>query len=184
MPRGGLRTKLTNEEKEKIICMLKSGMTTAQIVDASGRSEVTICRVRNELKLEGFDIWHRPGAMSQFTPVANTGSMKKEEVIEEDIPDEIEVPDIPEIPSVSASEPVMEPEKPAEHSDSAIEVVKKMAKFSGRKTGFGYIATSENDYLTIRDDGTEFKIDTNKLEAFVDELIDITEEVKKFKNSL
>ena len=51
MPRGGLRTKLTNEEKENIIRMLKSGMTTAQIVDASGRSEVTICRVRNELKL-------------------------------------------------------------------------------------------------------------------------------------
>lgn len=184
MPRGGKRVRITNEEKDNIRRMLKSGMTTAQISDETGRSWDSVNNIRKELKLEGFDIWHRPGAMSQFTPVANTGSMKKEEVIEEDIPDEIEVPDIPEIPSVSASEPVMEPEKPAEHSDSAIEVVKKMAKFSGRKTGFGYIATSENDYLTIRDDGTEFKIDTNKLEAFVDELIDITEEVKKFKNSL
>ena len=184
MPRGGLRTKLTNDEKEKIRCMLKSGMTTAQIVDASGRSDVTISRVRNELKLEGFDIWHRPGAMSQFTPVANTGSERKEEAVEENIPDEIEVPDISEIPTVSEPEPVMEPEKPAVHSGSSIEVVKKLAKFNGRKTGFGYIATSENDYLTIRDDGVEFKLNTNILEAFIDELIDITEEVKKFKNSL
>ena len=184
MPRGGKRVRITNEEKEKIIRMLKSGMTTAQIADETGRSFHAITKIREEVKREGFDIWHRPGAMSQFTPVANTGSVKKEEAIEENIPDEIEVPDIPEIPTVSESEPVMEPEKPVVHSGSAIEVVKKLAKFNGRKTGFGYIATSENDYLTIRNDGTEFKLDTNILEAFVDELIDITEEVKKFKNSL
>lgn len=184
MPRGGLRTKLTNEEKDKIRTMLKSGMTTAQITDATGRSDQAVCRIRQELKLEGFDIWHRPGALSQFAPVANTGFVeKKEEVINENLPEEIEVPDIPEIPTPVEAKLVEEPKK-AVKTTGSIEVVKKLAKFSGRKTGFGYIATSEEDYLTVRCDGTEFKLDTNILEAFVDELIDITEEVKKFKNSL
>ena len=181
MPRGGVRTRLTDDEKEKIRSLLKSGMTTDQICDATGRSCVTVSRIRNELKYEGFDIWHRPGALSQYTPVANNRTEKEEEITD-DIPDTIEIPDIPEIPA-TIEEPVKHEEETVKDT-GAIEIVKKLAKFNGRKTGYGYIATSENDYLTIRNDGQEFKIEVNNLEPFVDELIDIIEEVKKFRLSL
>ena len=64
-------TRLSDEERERIRTMLKSGYTRNQIHDATGRSIPVIQKIRDELKQsEDFDIYHKGGTISKTIPVA------------------------------------------------------------------------------------------------------------------
>ena len=64
-------TRLSDEERERIRTMLKSGYTRNQIHDATGRSIPVIQKIRDELKqTEDFDIYHKGGTISKTIPVA------------------------------------------------------------------------------------------------------------------
>ena len=64
-------TRLSNDEKERIKTMLRSGYTRNQIHDATNRSIPVIQKIRDELKrTESFDIYHKGGTISKTVPVA------------------------------------------------------------------------------------------------------------------
>lgn len=64
-------TRLSNDEKERIKTMLRSGYTRNQIHDATNRSIPVIQKIRDELKrTENFDIYHKGGTISKTVPVA------------------------------------------------------------------------------------------------------------------
>lgn len=143
--------KVTQEEKELIERMLKSGCSTDQIVEKTGRSSVTVGRVRKELKLKGFNIWNRGSAIAESIPVANTG--------------------------VETSE-AAEPEKT---SGSFISVVKKISKLQGVKTNYLYILSSEADTITIRDGQYVWLLECDRIDGLIEELTGIKDEVTRFR---
>lgn len=80
-----MAARITNEEREKIKTMLRSGYTREQIHDATGRSVPMIQKIRNEMKeTEAFDPYHKGGIISKDIPVATVDN----EVIK-DIPKKI-----------------------------------------------------------------------------------------------
>ena len=63
--------RLSDEEREKIRTMLRSGYTRNQIHDATGRSIPVIQKISDELKRsEDFDNYHKGGTISKTIPVA------------------------------------------------------------------------------------------------------------------
>lgn len=80
-------TRLSNDEKERIKTMLKSGYTRNQIHDATGRSIPVIQKIRDELKrTEDFDIYHKGGTISKTIPVAIVDNDKPTEEVRKKIP--------------------------------------------------------------------------------------------------
>ena len=75
-------TRLSNDEKERIKTMLRSGYTRNQIHDATGRSIPVIQKIRDELKqTEDFDIYHKGGTISKTIPVAIVDNDKPAEEV-------------------------------------------------------------------------------------------------------
>lgn len=75
-------TRLSNDEKERIKTMLRSGYTRNQIHDATGRSIPVIQKIRDELKqTEDFDIYHKGGTISKTIPVAIVDNDKPTEEV-------------------------------------------------------------------------------------------------------
>ena len=75
-------TRLSNDEKERIKTMLRSGYTRNQIHDATGRSIPGIQKIRDELKqTEDFDIYHKGGTISKTIPVAIVDNDKPAEEV-------------------------------------------------------------------------------------------------------
>lgn len=73
-------TRLSDEEKERIKTMLRSGYTRNQIHDATNRSLPVIQKIRDELKQsEDFDIYHKGGTISKTIPVAIVDNNKPDE---------------------------------------------------------------------------------------------------------
>ena len=80
-------TRLSNDEKERIKTMLRSGYTRNQIYDATGRSIPVIQKLRDELKqTEDFDIYHKGGTISKTIPVAIVDNDKPTEEVRKKIP--------------------------------------------------------------------------------------------------
>jgi len=80
-------TRLSNDEKERIKTMLKSGYTRNQIHDATGRSIPVIQKIRDELKqTEDFDIYHKGGTISKTIPVAIVDNDKPVKEVPKKIP--------------------------------------------------------------------------------------------------
>lgn len=156
-----MAARITNEERENIKTMLRSGYTRDQIHDATGRSVPMIQKICNEMKeTENFDPYHKGGIISKDIPVATVDNDKKEVVNNEVIQD---------IPKKITS----------------LEVQRKVVRFAGKFTGFNYIVGSDQEELVIRDDAQEFKVSFDKLEKFVTELLDIATEtttIKKLMN--
>lgn len=57
--------KITVEEKNWIVSLLKSGLIGDEIAEKTGRSTATISKIRKEVEQEGFDIWHNAGIVSR-----------------------------------------------------------------------------------------------------------------------
>lgn len=154
MPRNGY---MSQEEKENIVNLLKSGYTGQQIHDKTGRSVATIKKIRQELQKEGFDIWHRPSAIAESIPVAIVDASR--------IKGSHEIAEKPrKIPSLI--------------------LTRRTVRFSGKHTGFNYIVDSNSDDLIIRDDNQEFRIAFNCLERFATEMLDIATEHEELKKLL
>lgn len=80
-------TRLSNDEKERIKTMLRSGYTRNQIHDATNRSIPVIQKIRDELKrTEDFDIYHKGGTISKTIPVAIVDNDKHTEEARKKIP--------------------------------------------------------------------------------------------------
>lgn len=56
--------KITEDKKNDIRNALKSGMVGIEVADRTGVSISTVNKIRKELEVEGFDIWHVPGHIS------------------------------------------------------------------------------------------------------------------------
>lgn len=59
-------TKVTPELHDRIATLLKMGWTGADIAYETGVSQSRIVKIRKELSLQGFDIWHKGGALSAY----------------------------------------------------------------------------------------------------------------------
>ena len=80
-------TRLSDEERERIRTMLKSGYTRNQIHDATGRSIPVIQKIRDELKqTEDFDIYHKGGTIPKTIPVAIVDNDKPTTEVPKKIP--------------------------------------------------------------------------------------------------
>lgn len=57
--------RITADEKNWIVSLLKSGLIGDEIAEKTGRSTATISKIRKEVELDGFDIWHNAGVVSR-----------------------------------------------------------------------------------------------------------------------
>lgn len=57
--------KITVEERNWIVSLLKSGLIGDEIAERTGRSTASITKIRKEVEQEGFDIWHNAGIVSR-----------------------------------------------------------------------------------------------------------------------
>ena len=79
--------RLSDEERERIRTMLRSGYTRNQIHDATGRSIPVIQKIRDELKQsEDFDNYHKGGTISKTIPVAIVDNDKPAAEVPKKIP--------------------------------------------------------------------------------------------------
>ena len=56
--------KISESKKSEIMNALKCGMVGIEVADRTGVSVATVNKIRKELEVNGFDIWHRPGKIS------------------------------------------------------------------------------------------------------------------------
>lgn len=57
--------RISIDEKNWIISLLKSGLIGDEIAEKTGRSVGTISKIRKEVESKGFDIWHKAGIVSR-----------------------------------------------------------------------------------------------------------------------
>ena len=149
MPKNG---RISKEEKETIIDMLKSGYIASIIKDKTGRSEASINKIRKDLQLEGCNLWHKGSPIASSIPIANINQNGSEKTI-----------------GFTESKPV------------SINLERKTLRFSGKHSGFTYIIDSESDKVVIRDDGYELIVPLNKIYDFTSELLSISDELRNLK---
>ena len=58
--------KISDKKKMLVISLLKTGATGYEIAEQAGVSVTTVNKIRKELELTGFDIWHRGGVHSTW----------------------------------------------------------------------------------------------------------------------
>ena len=56
--------RITVEEKDLIAALLKSGLIGAEVAEKTGRSIASVNKIRKEIQVAGFDIWHNGGVVS------------------------------------------------------------------------------------------------------------------------
>lgn len=151
MPKNG---RISKEEKETIIGMLKSGYIASIIKDKTGRSEASINKIRKDLQLEGCNLWHKGSQIASSIPIANINQNGSEKTI-----------------GLAESKPV------------SINLERKTLRFSGKYSGFIYIIDSESDEVIIRYDGDayELSVPLNKIYNFTSELLSISDELRNLK---
>lgn len=146
------RPRLSDEEKANIKSMLRNGYTIARIEEITHRSCVTIQRLRNELKYEEGDNYHRGGVLSSSIPCAPFSEKEIQEQRQEKL-----------------------------KTIQSIIPINKTVEFVGCGTAFVYTVGSKDEELSIKSEGIELKIPYDLLDKFAEEMLDIATEIKRIK---
>lgn len=151
-----MAARMTNDEKEQIKNLIRSGYTKIEIHERTGRSTATIQSIRNEMKkTESFDNYHVGGMLSKGIPCSPLGDKVKEETA------------------------VIPAKKKLN-----LRVKKKVVRFEGSRTGFEYVVSSDQDVLVIRRNNFEFRVDFSCIEKFAEEILDIAVEAENLKKQV
>lgn len=147
--------RMTNDEKEQIKALIRSGYTKADISERTGRSTASIQKIRDEMKKsESFDNYHVGGALSKLIPCSTLGEKA-------------------EMENTAISEKKLN-----------LQIKNKTVRFEGTQTGLEYIVSSSADELIIRGDVCELSIDFGIIEKFAEEILDIAVEAENLKKQV
>ena len=58
--------KISEKKKMLVVSLLKTGATGYEIAEQAGVSVSTVNKIRKELEMTGFDIWHVGGVHSKW----------------------------------------------------------------------------------------------------------------------
>ena len=142
---------ISQEQREEIVRLLKTGATGADISEITGISRVTIGKYRKKLQKEGFDIWHRGSKIAMSIPCANENPADKENSME------------------------------APKKRTSLIFERKITRFCGETSGFKYTIGQRDYSVIIQDkNGSTLSFETEEeFSAFVCELIDLSSEIEK-----